>query len=210
MAEKRKRAPRKTTAKKKVAKARTRKKAPNLKVAALRVDRMPLSELSPHPRNVEIRKHPEKGTAKWNTLAASLAHDYFDPLVYNVRNGFLVSGHLRLKVMTELGFEEADIVVVDYDEPTHIARMLSANKGAGDDDEVGQRAFLFELKGSKGFDLDLTGFDNDYLDALLGTMDVQTSDDMEDGDKPSSSREVDTDFKMNNKCPKCGFEFDTK
>ena len=61
MAEKRKRAPRKTTAKKKVAKARTRKKAPNLKVAALRVDRMPLSELSPHPRNLEIRKHPEKG-----------------------------------------------------------------------------------------------------------------------------------------------------
>src|SRR4051794_30220498 len=95
------------------------------KVAALRIERMAVAELQPHPRNP--RKHPAVDSPAWEALKKSLGHDYFDPLVVNVRNGKLVSGHLRQKVMLALGFTHADVSVVDYDEPTHVARLIAAN-----------------------------------------------------------------------------------
>jgi ParB-like chromosome segregation protein Spo0J len=99
------------------------------KKATVKIECKALQELIPHPLNP--RDHPDPGSAGWETLKRSLAHDYFDPIVFNKRNGMLVSGHLRVKVLDELGFTEADAVIVDYDERTHLARMVAANKQQG-------------------------------------------------------------------------------
>jgi DNA modification methylase len=105
------------------------------KIAALRIDRMELAALKPHPRNP--RKHPKPESPAWDALKKSLAHDYFDPLVVNERNGMLVSGHLRHKVLLASGFTHADVSVVSYDEPTHVARLIAANSLLGDwEDEL--------------------------------------------------------------------------
>ncbi len=135
------------------------------KIAGLKVERLPLTQLNQHPRNEEIRNHPEEGSPRWRVLVKSLEHDYFDPIVWNERNGFLVSGHLRHKVMLAEGYTHADVSVVDYDEPTHMARMLAANKGIGEEDSVGISGFIKELD-TAGLDLDLTGFDGLELDGL--------------------------------------------
>lgn len=139
------------------------------KTAFLEVRRMALSDLDDHPRNTEVRKHPEPGTPRWDTLKKSLEHDYFDPIVWNVRNGQLVSGHLRKKVMLHEGlYTHAMVVVVDYDEPTHLARLLAANRGMGTTDLEGQASFLAELKGvGDGFDVSLSGFSLEEADCLL-------------------------------------------
>ena len=102
-------------------------------IASLRVERKSLGELKPHPKNPRV--HAEEGSQEWEALRRSLEHDYFDPLVYNERNGMLVSGHYRRKVFEVLGVEEVDVVVVDYDEPTHLARLMAANRQFGDWDE---------------------------------------------------------------------------
>ena len=115
--------------------------------ATLNIQRLPLATLQPHPRNP--RNHPEPDSPAWQVIEASLKHDYFDPIVWNVRNGQLVSGHLRSKVLARLGFTAADCVVVDYDEPTHIARMLAANKLTGEDDVEAQKVLLAELNGTE-------------------------------------------------------------
>src|SRR5688572_8315697 len=104
------------------------------KTAQLTIERLPIGSLQPHPRNP--RRHPEPGTPAWEQMKVSLDHDYFDPIVFNRRNGLLVSGHLRTKVLRESGFTEADCVVVDYEEPVHLARMIAANRGAGEDAEA--------------------------------------------------------------------------
>tara|TARA_A200000159_G_scaffold49508_1_gene45703 strand:- start:38 stop:817 length:780 start_codon:yes stop_codon:yes gene_type:complete len=148
---------------KKVAKKAAKSKSDPKKVMELRVRRMSLGDLHEHPRNSEVRKHPEQGSADWDVLTASLTHDYFDPLVWNERNGQLVSGHLRRKVMESMGIERADVVVVDYDEPTHIARLLAANNLLGRDDKKGMKEFLTELSGTKRFDMDITGFSSESL-----------------------------------------------
>jgi hypothetical protein len=126
------------------------------KIASLKVETLPLSSLKPHPRNP--RKHPEKDSPEWKVLETSLKHDYFDPIVWNMRNGQLVSGHLRTKVLSSMGFESADVVVVDYDEPTHIARLMAANKAIGENDLPKMQELFGELKTVDGFDMAVAGF----------------------------------------------------
>lgn len=124
-------------------------------VAELNVERVALQELKPHPKNPRV--HPEEGSEEWNVLLSSLSHDYFDPIVWNRRNGMLVSGHLRRKVMEKMGVTEADVVVVDYDENVHVARMIAANKlmGVNDNNVLSE---LFSSLKNDDFDLALTGF----------------------------------------------------
>lgn len=103
-----------------------------MKHAKLTVKTFRLADLKPHPRNP--RQHPEPGSAEWEALKVSLAHDYFDPVVVNSGRkvpslkSVLVSGHLRTKVMAEMGVQRVDAVVVDYDEAEHEARMIAANR----------------------------------------------------------------------------------
>lgn len=112
--------------------------------------------LLPHPRNP--RKHPAKGTPEYETLVTSLTYDYFDPIVWNVRNGMLVGGHLRAKVLLDMGVTQVRVIVVDYDEPTHIARMMAANKSIGQNDDKVLSELLGELEGMSDFETGLTGF----------------------------------------------------
>jgi len=134
------------------------------RTAALTIERLPISKLIPHPRNPRV--HPEPGSPAWKTLQKSIEHDYFDPLVWNKRNGMLVSGHLRRKVLEASGFVEADCVVVDYDEKTHVARMIAANKSEGENNEDVLKVLLGELK-IEEFNLDLTGFHSDEVEQFL-------------------------------------------
>ena len=92
------------------------------KTASIRLLRVALAEIKPHPRNP--RRHPDPGSRQWEILSASLGHDYFDPLVLNERNGMLVSGHFRCKVLAHLGFTHADVSVVD-----NVEQMLITNDG---------------------------------------------------------------------------------
>jgi len=140
-------------------------------VMTLRVERMSLADIQDHPRNQEIRNHPEPDSQEWETLRASLAYDYFDPLVVNIRNGQLVSGHLRKKLMLAEGVKEADVVVKDYDEPTHMARMLAANKTVGAQINQGVEAWFKEFETVGGdFDPAIAGF---TFDERAGFMDEE-------------------------------------
>lgn len=130
----------------------------------LNVQRLLLSTMEPHPRNPRV--HAEPGSPEWELLKHSLQHDYFDPLVWNSRNGMLVSGHFRRKVMLAEGVVEADAVVVNYDEETHLARMIAANQQAGKDDEPALQSLANELSFG-GFDMGLTGFTEERLAPLL-------------------------------------------
>ena len=117
------------------------------KHAELRVEKRDLSTLRPHPENP--RKHPRPGSAEWKTLEASLGHDYFDPIVFNERNDYLVSGHLRTKVLLHLGFKTADVAIVNYDDDTHRARLLAANASSGKDDKDKLSELFDSLRASK-------------------------------------------------------------
>lgn len=137
------------------------------KVVDIRIERKPLSEILPHPENP--RNHPPKGTPEWETLRESLLDDYFDPLVWNERNGMLVSGHYRRKIFADDGVQEVDVVVVNYDENTHLARLFAANKGLGSDNIEKRRELFMRLHEVPGFKIASTGYTlNEFESVRLG------------------------------------------
>lgn len=168
--------------KKQVTKPVARKVTPASEVAELNVERMKLTRLKPHPKNP--RTHPKPNSPEWEVLRKSLDHDYFDPVVFNKRNGQLVSGHLRTKVLKTMGIKEADVVVVDYDEPTHLARMVAANKSIGENDMVKLSEVFHELGAITDFDLALSGF-------TLSEVPGYASDEEHDHSSPESTAAAD-------------------
>lgn len=108
----------------------------------------PLAEIdNPHPKNP--RKIPKEDSDEIRTLDASLEHDYFDPLIWNKRNRMWVSGHVRAWRMRVKGYTHLDVVVVDYDEETHLARMLAANAHSGTNDDDKLATLLTSLRESQ-------------------------------------------------------------
>lgn len=124
-----------------------------------------LADAEPHPRNP--RKHPKPGSPKWNALKKSIELDYFDPIVVNRRNGKLVSGHLRRAVMMEMGITHATVVVVDYDEATHLARLIAANTLLGEFEETLLSQLARELE-TAGIEAGLAGLTDKDMMALVG------------------------------------------
>lgn len=148
------------------------------KVAAICIERRKIDELKPHPRNP--RKHPEPGSSMWEVMRRSLESDYFDPVVWNRSNGYLVSGHLRVKVLQDLGFRELDVSVVEYDDPTHYARLIAANRPLGEFEE-GILASLASDIELAGLDSALAGYDHKTLMAMVEMPEVD--EDMESAEE---------------------------
>ena len=160
---------------------------------------MRLADLKPDERNP--RNHPDPGTPAWEALKRSLAHDYFDPI--GISSGkkcpklknVLWSGHLRLKVLAEMGVEFADVVVKDYTEREHLARLVAANRQTGEDDDV---ALANLLKGMDGESL-LTGMPQDDIAALLKSLEA-----------PAGFPVVDENLPIEHVCPKCSYRWSGK
>ncbi len=142
------------------------------RIAAIETARLPIGQLQLHPRNP--RKHPEPGSPTWEILKRSLEHAYFEPLVWNRRNGCLVSGHFRWRVLSAEGYTHVDVSVVDLDEPTHYALMIAANRQLGE----WEQSILASLAGEidqAGIDAALACYDHKALMALVECP-VQTDD----------------------------------
>lgn len=163
------------------------------KRATLIIRRLALAKCAPHPKNP--RKHPEPGTPEWSALERSLALDYFDPIVWNKQNGLLVSGHLRCKVLEQMGYTEVDAVVVDYDDITHLARLVAANKQQGANDLPILRDVITEI-GESALGLEgLTGWTIPEVEEL---MKVDISKPLVEGGAKTGQLTT---------CPHCGGEF---
>jgi ParB-like chromosome segregation protein Spo0J len=162
----------------------------------LTVKKLAIDQLRPHPQNPRV--HPPPGSPEWETLRASLEHDYFDPIVWNERNGCLVSGHLRTQVLEAEGVKFVDAVVVDYSEEEHLARMVAANTQIGRFDDSALIAILAECK----------------QPALTGLTDAQVAELVRNGytepAPPESFPAVDENLPTQFQCPKCSYRWSGK
>lgn len=116
------------------------------RIAILRTERKKLESLDIHAE--WLRDHPEDSSPQIQALDGSLEHDYFAPIIWNERNNKLVDGVKRRARLLALGFTQADVGVVDYDEDTHIARMRAANCHTGKWDRDLERALAKHMSDS--------------------------------------------------------------
>lgn len=94
--------------------------------------------------------------------------DLVEPLVWNRRTDNLVGGHQRLSALESLGRTEAQVVVVDLSLSEEKALNLALNRISGEWDLDKLKEVILEIDGEDGLPIELTGFDYDELEDLIG------------------------------------------
>lgn len=156
------------------------------KVAAIKQERRQISELNPAVYNPRKRLAP--GDEEYQRLKNSIqTFGYCDPIIINA-DGTVIGGHQRLFVLRDLGFEYADVAVVDLSKADEKALNIALNKISGEWDEEKLAELFADLK-AEDYDLSLTGFSNDEVASLTQAI-ANAVDDAEKGD-PDDAPPVD-------------------
>lgn len=136
--------------------------------ADLEVRVLPLSELVPAAYNPR-RELPPTDPAYRKLKAGIERFGLVEPLVWNELTGRVVGGHLRLRILTELGVETVPVSVVRLTEPAEKALNLLLNnrEAQGRPDAAKLADILAELKPLPEFAA--TGYDLGTLAALTLT-----------------------------------------
>jgi len=134
----------------------------------LHIERWPLERLIPYARNP--RTHTEEQVAQ---IAASIAEFGFVNPVLVGSDGVIVAGHARVMAARKLGLTDVPVVVLDHlSEAQRRALVIADNRlalDAGWDEEM-LRVELEALR-EDDFNLDLLGFADDEIEALLAEPD---------------------------------------
>lgn len=155
-----------------------------LKVASLTKERRKISDLRPAVYNP--RKKLKPGDDEYEKLKASIeAFGYVDPIIVN-KDGTVIGGHQRLFVLQDLGYDEADVAVVDLNKNDEKALNIALNKITGEWDEE-KLASLFAELDVEGYSLNLTGFTDDEIFNLNQSL---AGSELEDIDEVKSKSEV--------------------
>ena len=155
-----------------------------------------IANLVPHPQNPN--KHPDKQIA---LLAKIIRHSgWRSPIVVSKRSGFIVSGHGRLEAAKLLNVQTVPIDVQDFKtEAEEFAHLVADNRIAElaemSDNKLTE---LLSVLSETDIDMDVTGFDQASLNALLAPL---------QDDPPDGFPEVDENIETTHTCPKCDYKW---
>lgn len=131
----------------------------------INIQKLPAAKLKAAKYNP--RRDLKPGDAEYEKLRRSVEEfGYVEPVIWNSRTGNIVGGHQRYKVLTAMGYQEIDCVVVDLDEQREKALNVALNKIGGEFDIPLLTDLLRDLS-ADGFDVSLTGFDAAEMDDLF-------------------------------------------
>ena len=157
-----------------------------------------VNDLIPYINN--SRTHSEEQV---NQIVASINEFGFtNPILIDEKDN-IIAGHGRLLASKKLKMEEVPCIVLSgLTEAQKKAYIIADNKmalNAGWDFNL----LSLELENLKelDFDLELTGFDTDEIDSLLGTNEDIQDNDYEEQELKENKTEL-------HKCPECGCEFE--
>ena len=131
----------------------------------MQIEKKNVKELLPADYNP--RKDLKPGDPEYEKLKRSIEQfGYVEPVIWNEQTGRVVGGHQRLKVLTDMGITEVDVVVVSLSDEKEKALNIALNKISGAWDNEKLALVIADLQGTD-FDVSLTGFDPEELDDLF-------------------------------------------
>lgn len=133
-----------------------------------------INELKPAEYNPRIDLQP--GDKEFEKIRKSIEEfGYVDPVIIN-KDGTIVGGHQRYKVLKDIGYTEIQCIVIDVDKEKEKALNIALNKISGDWDKDKLKVLLSELQGV-GL-AEITGFDLAEL-GMLGVQEEVIEDDFD-------------------------------
>lgn len=137
--------------------------------AELNMKEVELSWLKPADYNPRADLQP--GDPEYEKIKRSIeSFTYVDPIIAN-SDGTIIGGHQRLKVLLDLGYTSADVVIVDKDKNEEAALNIALNKISGDWDPDKLAEVIGDIDVSD-LDATLTGFDEDEIKELVGKINI--------------------------------------
>ena len=141
---------------------------------------------------IEYARNPRKNDFVVDRMVSCIKEFGFRIPIVAKSDGTVVDGHLRLKAARKLGLEEVPVVIAnDLSEAQIKAFRLIANQSANwaDWDEELLKLEFQELE-KLNFDLSLTGFDLDEIEACLKEDEEieNTAEDFEENNLPTASK----------------------
>ena len=152
----------------------TMKEMPQLKTERRRLDELQAAEYN--PRKALTPDDPEYQKIKRSILEFG----YVDPIIINA-DGTIIGGHQRCTVLKDLGYEEADVVVVDLDKNQEKALNVALNKITGEWDLPKLKEVLLDLD-LNDYDFTLSGFDAKEVEDLTLALEKDTEAEDDDFD----------------------------
>lgn len=132
----------------------------------MEIRKVPISLLNAAPYNP--RKDLQPGDPEYQKIARSIEkYGCVEPIIWNEKTGNVIGGHQRLKVLVATGAVEVDVSVVQLSLEDEKALNLALNKISGQWDNEKLSAVLQDI--SAGFDVEVTGFDQHEVDALVAS-----------------------------------------
>ena len=129
----------------------------------MKMEKRKLSELRPADYNPRKLLTPED--KEYQDIKRSIEKfGYVDPIIIN-SDGTVIGGHQRINVLMDLGYDEADVVIVDLDKDNEKALNIALNKITGEWDEIKLKNLLLELDLNE-YDLQNTGFSAGEIEDL--------------------------------------------
>jgi ParB-like chromosome segregation protein Spo0J len=168
---------------------------------AKRIELWLIDRLVPYEKNA--RTHSPEQVAQ---LRASIQEFGFtNPILVDGKDG-VIAGHGRLQAARDLGLEQVPVVVLDHLTPEQRrAYVIADNKlalNAGWDMSLLQQEVM--SLNLTDFNLELLGFDEKELSALLDPEQIDAQ------EAPEEFAEVGDDIETDYRCPSCGYEWSGK
>lgn len=130
----------------------------------MNIQKIKITELKPAEYNPRKDLKPED--IEYQKIKRSITEfGYVAPIIIN-NDMTVISGHQRLKVLEELGYNEVECVIVELNKNKEKALNIALNKISGDWDNAKLEELLAELK-ETDIDMDITGFSFDEVDNIL-------------------------------------------
>ena len=130
----------------------------------MNIEKRTIKDLKPAEYNP--RKALTPADAEYQKIKRSIeTFGYIDPIIIN-KDGTIIGGHQRYSVLSELGYTELDVVVLDLSKEDEKALNVALNKISGEWDELKLKDLLVELD-LGDYDISLTGFDDKELEELV-------------------------------------------
>lgn len=136
----------------------------------MNIQKKAMKDLRPAEYNPRKALTPED--AEYQKIKKSIeTFGYVDPIIIN-KDGTIIGGHQRYTVLSDLGWTEVEVVVLDLTKEDEKALNIALNKISGEWDTLKLKDLLVELD-LGDYDISLTGFDNQELEDLVELTDFE-------------------------------------
>lgn len=119
------------------------------------------------PAEYNPRKALKPGDKEYEKIKRSIEEfGYVDPVIVN-KDMTIIGGHQRVTVLSDLGYDEIDCVVVDVDKNKEKALNIALNKITGEWNKELLADLIADLQSQEDIDVGITGFEPPEIEQLM-------------------------------------------